>query len=324
MSKKNILKKFISSLNLLLLVVLLGACSGQNFQTIASEKSTEATAIYNNKVDVLWVVDNSFTTMENHQNRIANYMDVFHTDLLKTDTDFRIAATTMDMSSDGEQGALVEDGLIVSPSTKNPVEALKKLIVRGGLGSSWENGLSAMKKSMELRPKGFFRDEALLVIVFITDDEDTSNGLPSDYITFLNEFKGENKENEQKWIANYIGVTSLNDPRCTTYGNYSSIGHRYIELAEASGGIVDTICYTDFSTYMNQITVRLKSVLNEFTLKERPILDSITVNINGVNIRKDNMNGWIYNEKENSILLVGKSRPKPDDKIFISYELSNN
>ena len=313
-------EKYIISL---ILVSLLSACSSQNFQTVASKQSTSAKAIYNNKVDVLWVVDNSYETMALHQNRIAEYMNVFYSDLLKTGTDFRVAATTMDDSTNGEQGELVENRLIVSKSTVNPVQALRSLIRQGGNGNSYERGLSTMKKSIQREPEGFFREDALLVIVFITDDEDFSPVLAADYIAFLNEFKGENKENEQKWIANYIGVTSLNDPRCTTYGNYSSIGHRYIELAEASGGIVDTICYTDFSSYMNQITVRLKAVLNEFILNDRPILDSITVNINGVNIRNDSVNGWIYNETKNSILLVGQSKPKPEDKILINYELSN-
>ena len=159
---------------LLLLFPFLFACSEQNFQTISSLQAESAQATYNNQVDVLWVIDNSSTKMENHQNRIAGFMENFHRGLLNSETDFHVAATTMDISENGEKGNLVESGLVVKQNTKGAVSKLQALIQRGGYGNNWEAGLTAMKEALEKAPRSFLRKNALLVIVFITDDKDTS------------------------------------------------------------------------------------------------------------------------------------------------------
>lgn len=302
---------------------LLFACSEQNFQTISSSQQADALAIYNNKVDVLWVVDNSSTTMQRHQDRIAGFMGSFYQGLLDSKTDFHVAATTMDMSINGEDGDLVQSGLVVRKNTSNAVSRLQSLIQRGGGGNNFEVGLAAMQRALEKAPSSFLRRDALLVVVFITDDVDVSQGSVSQYINYLDTLKGSNTEEKQNWIANFIGVTQLNDPRCRTFGMYSGIGRRYIELATSSGGVVDTICYTDFSSYMDQITERLESVLNEFILEDIPLLSTISVIKNGQSVPQDETNGWVYKKETNTILLLGDSKPTPKDTIEIKYELSN-
>jgi len=297
--------------------------SEQNFQTISSSQQSNALAIYNNKVDVLWVVDNSSTTMERHQNRIAGFMESFHSGLVNSGTDFHVAATTMDMSVNGEDGDLVEAGLVVRQNTSSAVSKLQSLIQQGGNGNNFEVGLAAMQKALQKAPASFLREDALLVIVFITDDQDVSLGPVSQYIDYLDNLKGENTSEKQNWIANFIGVTEINDVRCRTFGMYSGIGHRYIALANHSNGVVDTICYTSFSSYMDQITARLQSVLNEFLLEDRPIVSTISVKKNGLDVAQDENNGWVYKKDTNTILLLGESRPEPKDNIEINYELSN-
>jgi hypothetical protein len=308
---------------LVLISTSLFACSEQNFQTISSSQDAGVLAIYNNKVDVLWVVDNSSTTMERHQDRIAGFMGSFHQGLLNSGTDFHVAATTMDMSTNGEDGDLVQSGLVVRQNTRDAVSKLQSLIQQGGDGNNFEVGLAAMQRALEKAPSSFLRSDALLVIVFITDDQDVSVGPVSNYLNYLNNLKGVNTSEKQNWIANFIGVTQINDPRCRTFGMYSGIGNRYIELANASGGVVDTICYTDFTSYMDQITTRLQSVLNEFILEDIPLLSTISVVKNGSEVPQDETNGWVYKKETNTILLLGDSKPKPKDKIEIRYELSN-
>jgi len=308
---------------LCLMLPMFFACSEQNFQTISESQQTNALAIYNNKVDVLWVVDNSSDTMRQHQDRIAANMSNFQEGLVNSGTDYRVAATTMDISSTGENGDLIGQNLVVSSETTNAVSKLQSLIQQGGQGSSFEFGFVAMQRALEKAPSSFLREDALLVIVFITDDVDVSSGPVSDYVGFLNQLKGENTDEKQNWIANFIGVTELGDPRCNTFGMYSGVGHRYMEMAEGSGGVVDTICYTEFTSYMNQITERLQSVLNEFILEDRPLVSTISVQKNGVKVLQDSINGWVYKNETNTILLLGNSKPEPTDKIEISYELSN-
>jgi len=302
------------------------ACSNQNFQTINDENTFLASATYNTNVDVLWVIDNSHTPMITHQNRIADKMQSFYNGLLANKTDFRIAATTMDMSVTGAQGDLLGSVPVVTKSTPNAVARLQELLKRGGDGANAEIGLGAMRRALEKeKAKGaasnFLRDDALLVIVFVTDDKDFSVGTPNDYKVFLDGLKGENTLKEQKWIANYIGITDLDDPNCKTFGDYSVRGEDYIELSQSSGGVSDSICDTDFSSYIDQITLRLKSVLSRYKLEDIPILDSLTVYKNGVVVRQDNLDGWVYEKETNTVVLNGSAKPGPNDDIEIKFEI---
>lgn len=306
---------------------LMMGCSNQNFQTVNTENSFDAQAVYSANVDVLWVIDNSYETMELHQERIASKMQSFYNGLVRNNANFRIAATTMDMSRTGARGDLLGSVPVVTRSTPNAVARLQELLRRGGEGNNAEIGLGAMRSALEKEvAKGssakFLRDDALLVIVFLTDDEDFSAGTVADYKNFLDNLKGQNTLNSQKWIANYIGVTDLNDSRCTTYGDYSARGDNYIELAQGSGGVSESICQTDFGSYIDQITVRLKSVLNRYKLEENPLLDSLTVYKNGVLIREDNVNGWTYEAETNTVVLNGSVKPGPNDEIEIKYEIN--
>lgn len=315
------------NLSLMIMVITLTlGCSNQNFETVNTDDKFLASAVYSFDVDVLWVVDNSYETMEVHQNRIAQKMASFYDGLIANKANFRIAATTMDMNSGGDQGELLGSVPVVTKDTPNAVLRLEELLKRGGDGANAERGLLAMKTALEKEnAKGsaakFLREDALLVVVFVTDDEDFSTGTVTDYKNFLDNLKGENTVDEQRWITNYIGVTDLNDPQCTTYGDYSARGEEYLMLASMSGGVVESICNTDFSSYINQINVRLKSVLNKYKLDSRPILDSLTVYINGVLIREDNVNGWSYDEDKNMIILNGTAKPGPNDDVKIKYEI---
>lgn len=315
--------------NLILILVslfLVTACSEQNFQTINTEDEFLATAFYSFNVDVLWVVDNSYSTMEIHQNRIANKMAEFHSGLLANNANFRIAATTMDMNSGGARGDLQGSVPVVTPRTANAVLRLQNLLKRGGDGANQERGSLAMRTALEKEvAKGasasFLREDALLVVVFVTDDEDFSGITSAESKTFLDNLKGENSADDQKWVVNYIGVTDLSDPQCTTYGGYSARGEEYLELANISGGVVESICNTDFGSYVDQINVRLKSVLNKYQLDSYPILDSLTVHINGAFIRQDLENGWNYDENKNIVILNGTAKPGPNDDVEIKYEI---
>ena len=307
-------------------LLLMTACSNQNFQTINTEDEFTAKAFYSFDVDVLWVVDNSYSTMEVHQNRIADKMNTFHQGLLRNNANFRIAATTMDMNNSGDQGELLGSVPVITPQTTNEVLRLQDLLKRGGDGANQERGSLAMKTALEKEvAKGtaatFLREEALLVVVFVTDDEDFSGITSAQSKTFLDNLKGENTADNQKWIVNYIGVTDLNDPQCTTYGGYSARGEEYLELANISGGVVESISKTDFGSYIDQINVRLKSVLNKYQLDSYPILDSLTVHINGVSVRQDEVNGWVYDESKNIVILNGTAKPGPNDDVEIKYEI---
>lgn len=309
----------------LLILMFASGCDQNTFQTLNFSDEFDTVARFNNQVDVLWVVDNSFDTMIPHQNGIAEKMNLFYDQLMLSGTDFRVAATTMDMRSSGEQGEFVGSSKVVTRDTPNALEQLKSLVKLGGGGSRTEQGLEAMKTAL-LREyslgerSDFLREDALLLVVFLTDDRDFSLGSVNDYYGFLNVIKGSNSAALSRWVVNFIGITDLFDPTCRTYLDYAARGSRYIELAEISGGVTESICDSDFTSYVDQVSARLMSVLSEFLLKENPILDSLRVYRNGQLVRQDNENGWSYNETRNSIQFHGSELPGPTDNIKVDYE----
>lgn len=313
-------------------MVLFTGCSSQNFETVNTDDKFLASAVYSFDVDVLWVIDTSSETMAVHQNRIAAKMGEFYDGLVANNANFRVAATTMNLGGGGgcetgsDNGELLGTVPVVTKSTPSAVVRLQDLLKRGGDGCNAEMGLEAMKIALEReRVKGaaskFLRKDALLVIVFVMDDDDFSPGSLNSYKNYLDNLKGENAEGEQKWIANSIGVTDLNDPLCTTYGSYSAKSVEVEALANISGGVVESVCSTDFSSYVNQINVRLKSVINRYKLESTPILDSLRVYINGVLIREDDVNGWRYDAENRTIVLNGTAAPGPNDDVDIKYEI---
>lgn len=305
---------------LLSLLFIITSCSNQKFGTVSNSSDRQASGVYSTKVDVLWVIDTSYTTMVEHQNRIADKMQDFYDTLKNSNADFQIAATTMNMASFGEKGQLVENGLIITNKTKNPVEALKKLIKQGGDGSSSERGLDALKEVLN-NQSSFFRKDALFAVTFLGDEDDVSFTTSDMAKNLLDQKLGENTDTDKKWIANFIGIIDSSDPECITSADYHSVGTRFISLATYSGGVVESICKTDFSSVVAQIRARLKYVLNRYKLEYLPLLDSISVKKNGTNIREDSVNGWSYNETTNEIILNGEARPNLEDKITINYEI---
>lgn len=312
----------------LILFSVLSSCSQDEFGSTPKSQTIDVVATYNNQVDILWVIDNSYETMIPHQNGIASRIDLLYSELLRTKTDFRIAATTMDMSRSGEQGRFIGTQKIVTDKTNDAVTHLKNMIQIGDGGSRTESGLAAMSKTL-LREyqlgknSDFLREDALLVVVFLTDDRDFSYGEVSEYYNFLNSIKGSNDSRVQRWVTNFIGITDINDPACRTFQDYAALGARYIELANISGGVAESICYSDFSSYVNQVTTRLMSVLSEYKLENTPILDSLRVYKNNALVRKDKQNGWSYNETRNSVQFHGSERLNPSDEIKIDYEPIN-
>ncbi len=309
-------------------LLIFTSCSQDEFSTIQKSQNVDVVAQFNNQVDILWVIDNSFETMVPHQDGIADRMNLLYNELLRTRTDFRIAATTMDMRRAGERGKFIGSVPVVTNSTPNAVTHLRNMIRAGGEGSNTESGLAAMASALSRehqlgKDSTFLREEALLVVVFLTDDRDFSTGEVEDYYNYLNTIKGSNEPSLQRWVTNFIGITDLSDPACRTFLDYAAKGVRYIELANLSGGVSESICYSDFSSYMNQVTSRLMSVLSEYKLKNTPLLDSLRVYKNGALVRQDSVNGWTYNETRNSIQFHGSESISPTDKIKIDYEPIN-
>jgi hypothetical protein len=253
-------------------------------------------------MDIVFVVDNSGSMQEEQQNLGANFP--MFAQLLKTYTvsngqplDFRVALTTtgrtvdynIDLGGgfgtfpeheDGENGAFQNNcnstKRWLDPSDPNMETTLSCRANVGTSGPSVEMPLLMSKWALAERVQdntqaGFVRDDALLAIVVLTDEDDQSttennftmdasgttptNWNPADEVQFLDTLKG----NRTRWAAGVIA----GDGDCSSNFGSAADGVRLKDFVnQANGGgyqqaVFSSICDGD-------LTMGLKKALDLF------------------------------------------------------------
>lgn len=298
------------------------SCGQQDFLLAPASVDYQAKVTWNNKVDILWVIDNT-PSMNKHQTVLAQRSSEFLQGLLGRKMDFRIAATTVDMRSGSTRGAFVGSPSVITPTTANIYNAFNEKIMIPEEAYDAEQGLAAMKRAFEIRGTtnaGFFRDDALLVVIVVSNEEDTSPDNAGDYIQFLDTIKPRTPMGDRNWVFHFIGVTGAAGENCSTYGNYTEPGFRYMDLVNSSGGAKTTICTGDFAAALAGVEKRIYDTASRFYLDRVPDESTIAVYINSTLIPQDAANGWTYNSADNSIQLHGTAIARTDVNLQIYYQ----
>ena len=163
------------------------------------------------KVDILIVVDNSLS-MNPHQVTLSNQIDKFVDRFAKNGLiDFHIGVVPVYDSIAVSKGRTIhpsgrlipmkktEDGTLYgTPSTPNLKEALKETIKVGTTrGPEWEESfrpvLDMMKPEINQLNQGFYREDAHLALIFITDADDAGLISPEEFYSELKKAKGGDK-----------------------------------------------------------------------------------------------------------------------------------
>jgi hypothetical protein len=153
--------------------------------------------------------------------------------------------------------------------------------------------------------RGFLRDEAALVVVFMGDEDDHSPDSVDTYVRFLRSKKGENQP--QRMTIYAIAPTASG---CPTSGG---AGTRYAEAAGRTGGEVLSVCASDYSPLLRSVANKAFSAQDRFPLSEQADPGSIAVRVNGSPVTS----GWTYDSGTNSVLF--SSAPAPGAKVEIYY-----
>jgi hypothetical protein len=314
----------------LIAIVLLGlstvGCSNQQFVIPPQEQSFPQSVTYNNKVDVLVMIDNSLS-MDLYQNRLAAQAGSMIDTLNSYSMDYQIAVVTSDIISGGNGGRFLGTGPKFLTATTADLKSLLQTRIKAGTnGHDVEQGMASIKRVLSPtylagEGKGFLREDALLAIIALTSEDDNSVGNINDDIAFFNQLKPPGETSKQNWVLNFIGVDDL-DSVCSssTTTDYKEPGVRWIELAKHSGGKIESICESSLGVAANNIRARIVQIMTDFYLDREPLLDSVSVLVNGVVVPKDNINGWQYFPQGNYIRFNGTAVPKASDRININYK----
>lgn len=289
------------------------------------------------KVDILWVIDNSASMIEEQQ-RVSNGFASFIRGIDDTNVDFHLGVISTDMDLDNsDRGKLLGDPPVIT-AEDDYVHLFRERVQLGTTGSDKERGLSASLEAIS-EPlasganSGFLRADASLLIIYVSDENDCSdNGALED------QTGSACYEQSEKLISTREIIVDLKDRKEAPARVLASAiigppvaeacadswpGARYKSVVEGLGGIVGDICDNDYSGIMNDLGLSVSGVLTTFQLSHAAVVETIEVSVDDELIPADLDNGWNYDEANWLLRFDGSYIPPRGATISVSYEVAS-
>lgn len=274
----------------------------------------------NSKVDVLWVIDDS-GSMGDEQTELANSFANFISGFVSLDLDFHLGVVTTDTTNSSHSGKLQGSPPFLDQNTPNLNATFQSRVQVGTTGSATERGLEASR--LALSPPltnagqvnyGFLRDDAVLSLLYVSDENDFSAGVWSDYAYFLAGLKADPSKVQVSAIVGPAGGCSFN-------GNTASDGEDYRLVASSFNGVIANICTDDFSSALQVIADAVAALATGYQLQHVPIPGTIQVFVDGVQV-PGGQSTWSYNPTSNEIVFVSGAVPEECAVIQVRYALA--
>ncbi len=324
-------------LGLLGLPLALAAC--QNEHDIYERTNTDLWfQAQTDQVDILFVVDDSHSMAEEQEALSAGFSS-FITELEATATDFHIGVITTSFDyADPDRGKLVGSPPVITRAD-NYEKLFTRRVVVGTTGSDREKGLEAAAYALSPVMRaganaGLVRDEAFLLVVFVSDEDDCSDrgALESegpaacyamtDQLVEVEDLVAELQATKSEASQLYLG--SIVGPKKSDGGCESAVpGHRYIGAAHATGGLVGNVCDADWSDILYELGLNATGVLTSFKLSDPAKPDTIEVSVDEEMVVQDPAQGWSYDEETWYVSFHGDSVPPRGSQIAISYAVAS-
>jgi hypothetical protein len=240
-------------------------------------------------VDVLFVVDNSCSMIE-EQAALATHVETFIEALIDSAVDYHIGITVLD-SWPGQPvvGELFGDPPYIDTTTQNPVTAFLANMTMGadGMGAC-EVGLEATYRC--LTPPlvggandGFYREEAQLTVVVISDEVDASTTDECDpslgwteFVPWFTTLKGASGIER----VHFGAIVGDRPDGCTSDWGDAWPGDGYLDVVDALGpdhSTFHSICDQDWSQVMTDLGTITLGLNTSFPLAELPIPGTLQV-----------------------------------------------
>jgi len=305
-------------------------------------------------VDVVFIIDNS-TSMRQEQRGLRESFRSFVRAADDGFTDYRVAVTTTDvddesgrfvpvsegvdldgdgvpddLDGDGDADAddrnlellRIEERQVDRSSQPTPQQVFRRLADVGVSGSEFERGLEAALLALspsrtEAANAFFFRDDALLSLIFVSDEQDQSPRTVDEYVAAYRALAPSRR-------VTASAVVGPEPNGCEGEDGEASAGPRYIEVARRLGGGTASICTDDWGETLQQISGVSFGLRRVFRLsgfadgmprvfingRERPaVFDTGRVN-------------WTYDASERTVEFTVEQTPPLESVIRIDYELA--
>lgn len=173
--------------------------------------------------------------------------------------------------------------------------------------------------------KGFYRPEARLAVIIITDADDTSPGLSgSDLDYFLKALK---QDPMGEKISTFGVLADRNDKECVKVDpGLTDKPQRILDFIDASGGTVMSLCKGDYASLLASIgqQIESKTQKQQFQLSGIPEFSTLRVSIGGEELAPGPKT-WSFDPTLNRITItfVPKSSKPEDRTVKIMYTKVN-
>lgn len=334
-------------------VLALAACGPKaaNFSILAAGQGTFQGSTANNKVDILWVIDNS-GSMLTKQQRLATGFNSFSSVFVNKGFDFNMAIVTSDtraVAAGGQAGQFQGAPSVITESTLNFANVFQNNVQVGQTGDSAAKEIQAIELAtgalLSTTNTGFLRSDAHLAVIILSDaDDNDSAGAGSTTTTLINHlntlkpdlFDVISRTYKKNYTVSAVAVNSMTDTDCYDMdkdgavdndGNGDGIpdvqlyeeGVKFKTLVNATNGSFASICKADFSDGLNTISQRIAEAITEIKLARVPQVSTISVLFNGNSVPQDATHGWTYDSSGNKIVFHGNYIPMDNTSIQIGY-----
>jgi hypothetical protein len=259
------------------------------------------------------VIDNS-GSMADNQTALANNLNAFISQFLTKDIDFKMAITTTDGTPTqvgkmiGDTNLLTEAAALANKATF--LSNFTKWVHVGTSGSGTEKGLKCASSFFDRYATSFIRSDALLVIVFISDENDQSEKTVPEYLNRFLALKA------NKGMVKAFSIVTQTIPKNSVD---ESIGTRYNLVSQVTGGIASEIT-NNFGPTLQNIGGAIINLIDHFALAETPYNNSVEVFVN--NIKQNS--GWVFNAQSKSVQFQAGNIPIEGANITIKYSVAAN
>ncbi len=287
---------------------------------------------YNPEVDILFIIDDS-GSMSSYQNRLAENADIFMSQFFNARfIDFHIGVTTstetdsiFGSGSKASGGKLHRVGGLtyVDRQTPDPEVILMEMLDVGTSGSGTEKFLSIPRLTfselnLKTKNRGFYRENAHLVIFVLTDTYDQTNLEPETTYDFLVDLK----KGDQSKLHYAAAIITIEKDGCSPDG--SDLPIKLSKLAEyfQGRGHRFNICQSDYGKDLARVATSIVNAVSTVYLDNLPDVRTMRVFYGDKEIPNQEQGGWTYDYSLNAIHLS----PEIDvqgangDKLSIRYE----
>lgn len=286
--------------------------------TPVAQSETFTQAVAARKLDILFVMDNSDSMFVDYNNNVQNKFSGFISSL--SGLDYQIGVTTSDIDHDqlrnfpGSWGLLDFIGTgfqktamrMITGSTSNAESNLLKTLHRDEVydcrknapsntlpcGSDNEQPLGAIVKAVSRASEsgGFYRSDAELITIVLSDEDELSTGgpnvtQPATVVSKVKQYLGANKQ--YRAFGAVVNTQScLSSQRSQElFGQASYYGTLVNSLAQQTGGATVDFCASEYKSTLNAVAngAWSEGASKTVTLAKTPVDGSVTVSLSPSN-----------------------------------------